>query len=389
MKNIIIIGSKGYKAEYGGWETFVTNLIDNYHNNDTIFYIPEITDQKNKSEYKIKNVWAKPIYTKKLGSITMMLFVFKAVLYYQKKIKKEKLDNVIMYILGCRVGPLFSLIHKKLNKMGVTIMINPDGLEWKRAKWNSLIKMYFKLSERTMIKSSNYVICDSKAILEYVNNKYRKYNVNTNFIAYGAYLKKSSSDKKVEEFYQKNNIQKDNYYLFVGRFVPENNIEIIIKEFMKTSIKKDLVIVSNVVHNNFYKKLLLETNFLSDSRIKFVGSVYDDTILRYIREYATAYIHGHSAGGTNPSLLEAFSITKINILYDVVYNREVGLDAALYFNQKEDSLKEILEKVEQFDLDTKNKYGEMAKKRIEDDYTWELVAFRYQNLFDKIIRSKV
>lgn len=383
MKNIIIIGSRGYRSTYGGWETFVTNLIDNYKDKNTKFYVPEISHDKKDKIHIENNVVCEPINTPMCGSMTMMIFAFKAVLYYKKKIRKENMKNVIMYVLGCRVGPLFSLIHKSLNKMGVTIMINPDGLEWKREKWNKLIKQYFKISERTMVKSSNYVICDSMSIEEYIKSKYKE---KTNFIAYGAYLKKDlETSKKAIDFMKKNNIKEKNYYLFVGRFVPENNIELIIREFMKTDLDCDLVFVSNVLKNKFYDTLVERTNFLNDKRVKFVGSVYDDTILRSLRKNAIAYIHGHSAGGTNPSLLEALSVTDVNILYDVSYNREVGKDATLYFNKNEDSLKNVILKVSKFDNDKIIKMGNAAKNRIMENYTWDIVVQKYKELFDTIL----
>ena len=385
MKNIIIIGSRGYKFEYGGWETFVTNLIDNYKEADTRFYVPELSFDKTKKDRVENDVRIHPIYVKPQGNATMLTFAIKAVLFYKKMIKNEKMKNVVMYILGCRVGPLFLFIHKSLEKLGVKIMINPDGLEWKREKWNYLIKQYFKISERTMIKSSLVVVNDSLAIKEYVDNKYKKYHVDTTYISYGAYLKDVKDTKKTKEFFKEKDIKENNYYLFVGRFVPENNIEYIIKEFMKTNIDKDLVIVSNVTENSFYNSLIEKTNFLDDKRIKFVGGVYDDSILRYIRKYATAYIHGHSAGGTNPSLLEALSITDVNILYDVSYNREVGLDNVLYFNKNDDSLKDVIYKVENFDKEEKEKYGILAKKRINEAYTWDIVAFKYKELFERVL----
>lgn len=386
--NVIIIGSRGYKKEYGGWETFVTNLIDNYNSPETKFYIPELSHEKKNKVYFENNVECTPIYVKPMGSITMMLFAFRAVMYYKKKIKQENIKDVIMYILGCRVGPLFSIIHKKLNLMGVKIIINPDGLEWKREKWNKLIKQYFKISERTSIKSSNYVVCDSRCIEDYVKEKYKKYNIDTTYIAYGAYIKENKElFNKTKSFFAKNKIKEKKYYLFVGRFVPENNIELIIKEFMKTNINKDLVIVSNVEHNKFYEKLVSETNFLNDKRIKFVGSIYDDEILRQIRYNCIAYIHGHSAGGTNPSLLEALSVTNVNILYDVVYNREVGSNAVLYFNKNENDLKNKLEIVEQMTEDEIKKYGNLAKNRIKNEYTWDIVVKKYKKLFEKILKD--
>ena len=389
MKNIIIIGSRGYKFEYGGWETFVTNLIDNYEEKDTIFYVPELSFEKEKEDRIDNGVRIHPIYVKPQGNATMLTFAIKAVFYYKKFIKENHLDNVVMYILGCRVGPLFTLIHKKLKRMGIKIVINPDGLEWKREKWNFLIKKYFKISERGMIKSSNQVVCDSKAILSYVNEKYKKYSINSTYIAYGAYLKQRKElSLNTLNFFQEYGLKPYEYYLFVGRFVPENNIEYIIKEFMKSKIQKDFVIVSNVTKNKFYQRLVENTNFLEDKRIKFVGSLYDDEILRQVRMNATAYIHGHSAGGTNPSLLEALSTTEVNILFDVAYNREVGEENVLYFKKEPNSLKNVLETVELFSKQEREKYGVLAKERIKSDYTWNLVAKKYAKLFERLINEK-
>lgn len=387
-KNIIIIGARGYEKEYGGWETFVTNLINNYNDKNTTFYVPELNHNKKNSGTEIRNgVICPQIYTPRQDFVTMFTFTFKAVLYFKKFIKKEKLENVVMYVVGCKVGPLFTLIHKKLTKMGVKIVINPDGLEWKRDKWAWWIKQCFKISERTMIKASDYVVCDSKNIEKYVQEKYKKYDTPTTFIAYGSYINDVKDiDKKTKVYMEKHGIKLHEYYLIVGRFVPENNYELIIKEFMKTDTKKDLVIVCNVEENKFYKKLLKTTEFNEDKRIKFVGSVYDQDVLRRLRKNASAYIHGHSAGGTNPSLLEALSITDVNILYNACYNEEVGEDSCLYFSNEENSLVNVIDKVEKFKSKDRNYYGEKARKRIEDEYTWDIVVKKYKKFFDKVLK---
>lgn len=387
-KNIIIIGARGYEKEYGGWETFVTNLINNYNDKNTTFYVPELNHNKKNSGTEIRNgVICPQIYTPRQGFVTMFTFTFKAVLYFKKFIKKEKLENVVMYVVGCKVGPLFTLIHKKLTKMGVKIVINPDGLEWKRDKWAWWIKQCFKISERTMIKASDYVVCDSKNIEKYVQEKYKKYDTPTTFIAYGSYINDVKDiDKKTKVYMEKHGIKLHEYYLIVGRFVPENNYELIIKEFMKTDTKKDLVIVCNVEENKFYKKLLKTTEFNEDRRIKFVGSVYDQDVLRRLRKNASAYIHGHSAGGTNPSLLEALSITDVNILYNACYNEEVGEDSCLYFSNEENSLVNVIDKVEKFKSKDRNYYGEKARKRIKDEYTWDIVVKKYKKFFDKVLK---
>ena len=389
MKNIIIIGSRGYEKKYGGWETFVTNLVNNYNDKDTTFYVAELNHNKKNNGTEIRNgIICPQIYTPKQGFVTMFTFTIKAVLYFKKYIKKEKLDNVVMYILGCKVGPLFSLLHKSFEKMGVKVVINPDGLEWKREKWPWWIKQCFKISERTMIKNSDYVVCDSKNIEKYVKEKYQKYNTPTTFIAYGAYMNDVKDiNEETNKFFDKYDIKVHEYYLIVGRFVPENNYELIIKEFMKSNTTRDLVIVCNVEKNKFYKKLLNKTGFDKDKRIKIVGPVYDQEVLRRLRKNSAAYIHGHSAGGTNPSLLEALSITDVNILYDVCYNREVGEDAALYFTNEEGSLSEIINKVDKFKTKDISEYSNKAKQRIESEYTWDIVVKKYKKFFDKLLKK--
>lgn len=390
MKNIIIIGARGYESNYGGWETFVTNLVNNYNDKDTKFYIPELNHDKKAKKVEIRNgIICPQIYVPKQGSMTMMTFAFLATLYFKKLIKKEKMENVIMYMLGYRVGPLFTLIRRSLKKMGVVIVHNPDGIEWQRAKWNFLIKQYLKFSEKTMINASDYIVCDSKNIEKYIKERYPKKADKTTFIAYGAYLKDVKDiDKKTKAFMDKHKIVKREYYLIVGRFVPENNYELVIREYMKSSTKKDLVIVSNVEQNKFYNKLKEKTGFNKDKRIKFVGSVYDKDILVRLRKNAKGYIHGHSAGGTNPSLLEALSITDVNILYNAPYNMEVGEDACIYFSNEEGSLTKALETIEKFKIKDQNEYGLKAKNRIKEAYTWEIVVNKYKKLFNKIIKNK-
>lgn len=389
MKNIIIIGARGYESKYGGWETFVTNLVNNYNDKDTKFYIPELNhDRKNKNVEIRNGVICPQIYVPKQGSMTMMTFAFLATLYFKKKIKKEKMENVIMYMLGYRVGPLFTLIRRSLKKMGVVIVHNPDGIEWQRAKWNFLIKQYLKFSERTMINASDYIVCDSKNIEKYIKERYPKKADKTTFIAYGAYLNDIKDiDKKTKTFMDKHKIEKREYYLIVGRFVPENNYELVIREYMKSSTKKDLVIVSNVEENKFYNKLKEKTGFDKDKRIKFVGPVYDKDILVRLRKNAKGYIHGHSAGGTNPSLLEALSITDVNILFNAPYNMEVGEDACIYFSNEEGSLTKALETIEKFKIKDQTEYGNKAKNRIKEAYTWEIVVNKYKKLFNKLLKN--
>ena len=391
QKNIIIIGARGYKFNYGGWETFVTNLVKNTKDKTVKYYIPNLTHEKDKDQKVaiVDEVTCPYIYVPKQGFVTMFTFTIKAINYFIKYIRENHLENTVLVILGCKVGPLFPFWIPKLHKLKTKVIINPDGLEWKREKWAWWIKQCFKISERYSIKYSDYCVCDSNSILEYVKEKYPKYNTPATFIAYGAYEnQKVNKNSTVKELWQKYNISSKNYYLIVGRFIPENNYETMIKEFMKSKTKKDLVIICNLEKNKFYKSLQETTNFESDSRIKFIGSVYDQESLLYFRQHAYAYLHGHSAGGTNPSLLEALANTNVNILYDVSYNKEVGKESCFYFSKKENDLKKIITKVDNLTEKEQKQYGELAKKRIHESYTWDAITQKYLDLFDELLENK-
>lgn len=384
MKNIIIIGARGYESNYGGWETFVTNLIQNYKDKKVKFHVPELTHDKKKNKKIIEkdNVSCLQVYSPKVGFVTMFIYAIYALKQMKKYIKKQKLENVTLYVLGCRVGPFYPLLIRFLKKQGVKVYLNPDGLEWMRDKWAWWIKECFKISEYCMVKYSDFIVCDSKAIKEYIDNKYKKFHKTSYFIPYGAYLNsKICKTDIVKELYKKYQITENNYYLIVGRFVPENNYEVMIREFMSSNTKRDLVIISNVEENKFYKRLKEMTRFDTDKRIKFIGPLYDKDSLLYFRKNAYAYIHGHSAGGTNPSLLESLATTKLNILFHAVYNVEVGMMSSLYFSKQQGDLKKQIEKCEKLDTKMIEKYGNLALDRIKSEYTWKLIVEKYKKIW--------
>ncbi len=388
-KHIFIVGARGYKFHYGGWETFVTNLVLNNEDKSFQYYIPHLTFDKNEHGKlnEVDGVISPLIYTPKQGFATMFTFTMKAMNYVTKYIKEHKLENTIILLLGCKIGPLIP--HWKRKLKNTKFIINPDGLEWKRDKWAWWIKECFKISERACVKHCDYCVCDSKAIQKYVDEKYVKYHTPTAYIAFGAYEnQKPKKNDTVKKLWKEYDISDHNYYLIVGRFVPENNYETMIKEFMKSKTTRDLVIICNLEKNKFYRSLEKTTNFESDLRIKFIGSVYDSEALLYFRQHAFAYIHGHSAGGTNPSLLEALSNTNTNILYDVCYNREVGEDACFYYTKEENDLKKVIHKVEKLSTKEKEKLGKKARSRIHDAYTWDSIVQKYESVFEQLLKCK-
>lgn len=384
MRNVFIIGSKGIPANYGGFETFVENLTKHRKDKRIKYHVSCLSD--NNKEFEYNGARCFNVKVKNIGSSRAVIYDLKALKASLKYIEKNKLSDCIIYILACRIGPFMFYYKNKAKKLGVKIYVNPDGHEWKRSKWNAAIKQYWKISEKLMVKYADLLICDSKGIEKYIQSDYKKYNPNTTFVAYGADITKSTikdNDEKLIDWYKKFNIQPYNYYLIVGRFVPENNYETMLREFMYSSTKKDLVIITNVERNTFYTKLLKKTGFDKDKRIKFVGTVYDGELLKNIREGAYAYLHGHEVGGTNPSLLEALGSTNLNLLLKVGFNQEVGENCALYWSKEEGDLAKLIDKVEEMSEEEINELGAKAKKRIIDEYSWEDIIDRYEDIFIK------
>lgn len=388
MQHIYIIGSKGIPARYGGYETFVEKLTAGQKSSEIRYHVASRRDNTKLSQendvFEYNNAEIYSVDVPNIGPAQAIAYDIKALRWAINNAKKIGAQSPIFYILAARIGPFIGHYVKQIHALGGTYFINPDGHEWKRAKWPLPVRKYWKFSERGMIKHADLVIADNRKIEEYVVDTYNQFSPNTTFIAYGTDTIPSSvtkEDSKVRNWFQDKNIQENNYYLIVGRFVPENNYETMIREFMKSDSKKDLVVVTNVEKNKFYQRLLKLTQFDKDKRVKFVGTVYDQPLLRYIRENAFAYIHGHEVGGTNPSLLEALSSTQLNLLVDVGFNRDVAHDAAIYWTKENGKLASAIDKADNYTKKQLANNENMAKQIIANEYTWEKIINRYEKIF--------
>ncbi|MBS5324713.1 MAG: DUF1972 domain-containing protein, partial [Lachnospiraceae bacterium] len=296
--------------------------------------------------------------------------------------------GILIYIMACRIGPFARYFYKKIHNLGGKVFLNPDGHEWLRAKWSPMIRKYWKISEQMMVKYSDLSICDSVNIEKYIHESYDGKGIKgrspkTTFIAYGADLtlsKLTDSDEKLLNWYQEKGLAKKDYYLVVGRFVPENSFEIMIREFMKSNSKRDFAIITNV-NEKFLNELEQKLQFKQDRRIKFVGTVYDQELLKKIRENAYAYFHGHTVGGTNPSLIEALGSTDLNLLVNVGFNKEVAEDSALYWSREEGNLANLINKADSMSENEIKQLGKKAKKRVAEEYTWERICKLYEQCF--------
>lgn len=389
-QHVYIIGSKGIPAKYGGFETFVEKLTEYQVDKNIQYHVACMTENSAKSgitdkHFEHNGAKCFNIDVPNIGPARAIYYDIEALKYAIQLAKNNQDQHPIFYVLACRIGPFIRSLKKQINALNGKLFVNPDGHEWMRAKWSYPVRRYWKCSERLMVKYSDLLICDSKNIEKYILEDYRQYNLQTTYIAYGTDLENSkltNSSPEVIQWYQKKGVKLSKYYLVVGRFVPENNYETMIREFMKSGTKKDLVLITNVENNKYYDKLKRETHFDQDSRIKFVGTVYDQKLLKYIREAAFAYIHGHEVGGTNPSLLEAMASTKINLLLDVEFNHEVGKNAVLYWKKKSGCLSDLIDNADNLSGNEINGLSIKSKKVIKNHYSWEGIVNEYERILN-------
>lgn len=385
-QQVFLIGSKGIPSSYGGFETFVEKLTEYQISNKIRYHVARIASDQNRYEYngaKCFNIKVPDIGSAK--AIYYDIAALKHCITYCKQ--RPSIKNPVFYVMACRIGPFIRTFKKEIKKIGGVLYVNPDGHEWKRAKWSAPVRKYWKISEKLMVKHADLLICDSKNIEKYIQSDYKMYHPKTTFIAYGSDAKPSKLADDAPVFVQwleSKGLAPKEYYLVVGRFVPENNFETMIREFMKSNSNKNFAIITTA-NDTFFEELQKKLGFKHDDRIKFVGTVYDQELLKKIRESAYGYLHGHEVGGTNPSLLEALGSTKLNLLLDVGFNREVGEESALYWNKKDGSLKNLIEKADSMTEDEIEEFGEKAKKRVSEAYSWESVVKAYERVFEKII----
>lgn len=403
VQHVFIIGAKSI-GQYGGYETFVDRLIGEHENVKSIKYhvackangdgfmdertldgikVTKKTKNGNVAEFTYKNAHVFKIPCPDIGPAVAIYYDRAALVYAINYCKAHRIQSPIFYILTCRIGLFIRGFVKKINAIGGIYYLNPDGHEWKRAKWSEPVRRYWKWSEKRMVGLANLVICDSVNIERYIQSEYGVKN--TCYIAYGADVGKSGmsdDDSKFVEWMNSKGLKKNNYYLVVGRFVPENNYETMIREFMRSKSTRDFALITNT-NEKFLEELNRKLAWKKDSRIKFVGAVYDKELLKKIRECAYGYFHGHEVGGTNPSLLEAMGSTELNLLLDVEFNREVGAGAVLYWNKDEGNLSKLIAQADEMDSKLRAEYGLRAKERIKNAYSWQFIGDEYKEILVK------
>jgi len=243
-----------------------------------------------------------------------------------------------------------------------------DGLEWKRAKWSKFAKTYLKTMERLAVFFSQKLIADAQGIAKHLDKSYQAGH-KTIMIPYGAKLITESPDIKI---IHRLGVEPHNYYLVVCRLEPENHVKEIIQGFITSNVPEALVIVGEDDDNNY----IIELKKINNERVLFTGPIYNKDKLTALRYYCKAYIHGHSVGGTNPSLLESMACNNDIIAHDNEFNREVTNDTAIFFKDPE-TLREIIAR-----HSTNSFFKQDHVIRVCNFYSWENITNQYVNSFN-------
>lgn len=397
MKHIFICGAKSI-GQYGGYETFVHELARHMENIKDIQLhilckangegamdesVLENVTRLTEMEFMYHGAHCIKLKVPKLGAATAIWYDAAAVNYSISYCKEHGIDEPVLYILTCRIGPFINGCKRRLRQIHGQYQLNPDGHEWMRKKWPLPVRKYWRWSEKRMVRAADLVICDSLNIEKYIQSTYRSSHVRTAYISYGGDASEEmeqSSAVSFQDVMRRYGLQEGDYYLVVCRFVPENNIEIILREFMQSKTRRRLALVMTE-NSKFRDRLEKELHFSCDERICFLGEIYDRKLLKRLREGAWAYLHGHEVGGTNPSLLESLAATKVNLLFRVPFNEEVAQDAAMYWTKEPGDLSALLDEADMLSEEKRSLLAEKARGRIRDSYSWQHIADEYKKLW--------
>ena len=365
---ISIIGVKGYPYVYGGYETFVKEISERLSDkcNITIYCHKSLFSNKPKNIKGINLVYIPSIETKILSQPIHSFF---SIIYACF----SKTDFIL--VVNPANGP-FGIIPKLFK---IPTAINVDGLEWLRPKWKGLGSLYYKFASRMATLFYDQIINDS----DEMRKVYLKlFKIDSKVIAYGANIRKS----KYPDLIKKWNLKTKEYYLVVGRLIPDNNADLIIKGFLKCNSKKKLVIVGDVPYKDSFAS---DIKNLANKRLIFTGYVKDQNMLAELYHNCYVYIHGHEFGGTNPTMIKAMAYGCAILALDTVFNREMLQNGkfGIFFKKQLSSAKKMIEYCEKEntvmdDLRKKSVNG-ITKK-----YNWDFVASQYLEVIKSLILKR-
>ncbi len=365
---IAILGTRGIPNSYGGFEQFAeylsVGLVELGH---SVTVYNAHFHEYDQSEFR--GVTIRKIYSpeKKIGAAANFVYDYLCM----KDALKQDFD--IIYEAGYHSNAPSYYLLKKNSPIVIT---NMDGIEWKRSKWNYFTRQLIKKLEKIAVRKSDYLVSDNSAIQEYYK---KEFNAESFCIAYGADIVEHFDEELLSPY----NVTANNYFLLIARLEPENNIEMILDGYVLSNDSRPFLVIGNA--GTKYGRFLQAR--YRNANIYFLGAVYKKTVLDSLRHYCTLYFHGHSVGGTNPSLLEAMASQVLIASHDNEFNKAVLNINALYF-VKDTEVASIICNINFLGDDKKKIFVENNKAQIVNNYSWKSIVFRYESLFNEILKKK-
>jgi glycosyltransferase involved in cell wall biosynthesis len=361
---VAILGTRGIPAQYGGFETFAERLATGLVARGFDITVFCEADQQPTIE-SFEGVKLRYVSAPDLGPL-------QTILYDVRSLWAARKGYDVVYMLGYGVAPFCAIPRL----WGRDVWINPDGLEWARAKWGPIARLYFRIMEWAAMYSPNRIIADCEAIAASLAQRHGGLPAHS-VIPYGCDV--IETPPAIEPLSQWG-IVPQNYYLVVCRLEPENHVLEILQAFQRSNSNKQLVVIGNHLAETKYVALL---RLVWDPRIRLIGTVYDQTKLSCLRYHSFAYLHGHSVGGTNPSLLEAMGCGNPIFAHDNPFNRETLRDSGLYFS----SVLELTQIIDRADADSTSLelLREASRSRARTNYRWSSIISAYVEILEKVL----
>lgn len=373
MKRLAIIGTAGVPGKYGGFETLAHHLVQN------------ISDDYQLSVYCSKVYYSKDERVRYWNNARLHYLPLNAngaqsIIYDILSMMHAIFYNDVLLVLGVSGGIFLPFVRIFTRKK---IIVNIDGLEWKRQKWGKMTRRFLKFSERLAIRFSHEEVTDNMALKRYTAEEY---NTVSHLIEYGSdHVQVKAMDEVSFHGFEHAKAYLDehmgNYAMKVCRIEPENNIHIVLEAFAK-SPEIPLLMVGNW-HNSDYGKSMRKT-YGDCSNITLFDPIYNQGVLDQLRNNCEIYVHGHSAGGTNPSLVEAMWLGLPIIAYGVVYNQETTEHSAIYFQSTE----ELCEHLKTIQHEEYKAVGKQMRSIAERRYTWAIISQKYAAVINQVLDNK-
>jgi glycosyltransferase involved in cell wall biosynthesis len=367
---IAIIGSRGYPYVYSGYETFITEVAPRLTQKGIEVHVychKDLFLVKPKQVNGINLHYIPSIPSKSFSQLSNSLLCTLHALFGGY--------DVLLYVNSA--NGIFGIITKLFRKKTA---INVDGLEWLRPKWKGLGTKVFYFSSKMATVWMDVIITDAHEMRKVYLEEFK---TDSTVIAYGANIRYSNKQQLIKQWH----LKKDEYYLIVGRLIPDNNALLILQAFVASKSNKKLVIVGDVPYEDEYATNIKK---IKDDRVLFTGYVNGSEQLAELYHNCFAYFHGHEFGGTNPTLLKALAYGCGILAIDTVFSREVlnGDEYGFYFSKKAESIIDLIESVEANSIQLNN-FKEKSRNRIVEKYTWEKIADQYFELVKSLATKKI